>query len=286
MSQIKCSEATLKTLRSHPNYKFINGRSKMKKDELCKAINKTLKKREGDIHAKCARLGYTLEPKLKSPSKIRLVPDIETLIQHRLDIKDLLKSCRTDKAMIQKCSSSQFWKPYFEQHHIRLPTKTDSWTVKEWGNAFIISGDIERLLGTKIEPYFYQTFMLVQSRNMIGELDPPKNLGGDNNKTLAVRVKSLKRFKEKRDKVVISLTLGFTQMKYTARYWELRFGLLSRDKSIRWMRGPQVVRIWFLKDNDGPTIFYNLMWYFMFDLGMRLKRYSRDGEGKYKIMPF
>jgi hypothetical protein len=116
-----CSSETIKSLRAHPNYKSIPGRSTMNKAELCKALNKTLKS------TKIASKGVLVskaKSSVKTSTKTSILTDMPKEIYHKILIEseplELISACTINKTALDMCSNDTFWKEYFGNRKIKF----------------------------------------------------------------------------------------------------------------------------------------------------------------------
>lgn len=141
---IDCNAITVVELKKHKYYKSIDGRSSMKKAELCKALNKIIvKKSKGakkDITPKTPKKPKSPKKaespvRSKTPSKKTPVKSIisrsEPLpfelyrtIMLEMSPDDMLNACSTTKAAVKLCNDDNFWKDYYGKRKIDFVPRT------------------------------------------------------------------------------------------------------------------------------------------------------------------
>lgn len=103
MSKVICSKITVKELKNHSYYKHIDGRSKMNKAELCKAINNAIK---------------STKTKKISKTKVSKVSKVHTS-KNREDIKQLKKMLKKLEEKKEKLKSERKSMMHKDQQKIK-----------------------------------------------------------------------------------------------------------------------------------------------------------------------
>lgn len=124
---LNCDTTTVTELKKHKLYKTISGRSTMKKSELCKALNKAIRK--------SSKSKKVVEPKSssqltspKTPKKVASILSstqalpLELYKKIMLDMnpRDMLSACTTNKKALSLCMDDNFWKDYYSHKNMKF----------------------------------------------------------------------------------------------------------------------------------------------------------------------
>lgn len=145
---IDCNAITVAELKKHKYYKSIDGRSSMKKAELCKALNKIIaKKLKKNVKTKERKsskkspektiIPVTSKTPSKSPHKTptsikksiisRSEPlpfELYRTIMLEMSPDDMLSACSTTKTAVKLCNDDNFWRDYYDKRKIDFVPRT------------------------------------------------------------------------------------------------------------------------------------------------------------------
>lgn len=166
--KINCDSVTLADLKKHKNYKSIEGRSKMNKAELCKAINKTITKshkKDGALKKIKSKKDSKVSPKKVSPSKVSpkkvspkkaspkksiltyLPTEMHEKILLETDPGTLIDACNTNKEALKLCTTDEFWKKYYTMRGVKFIPKSYDYgsRIKKVRKELMLAMNIDEL---------------------------------------------------------------------------------------------------------------------------------------------
>lgn len=181
---IDCNAITVSELKKHKYYKSIDGRSSMKKAELCKALNKIIaKKLKKNVKTKERKsskkspektiIPVTSKGSSKSPhktptsikksiiSKNEPLPfELYRTIMLEMSPDDMLSACSTTKTAVKLCNDDNFWKDYYGKRKIDFVPRTYDYKSR------ISTAKQNVMLAMKIEDLEKECFHNTKSKNI------------------------------------------------------------------------------------------------------------------------